>query len=234
MIYKIYSLCIALPLFIVDTVFTALVSSAAALFPDGDKIYTIVTRWWGKVACWLFLLPVETRGWEQLDKHQSYVFLANHQSYFDILLCYGYLGYSFKWMMKEYLRKMPVIGWACERTRQIYVGDSRSSIQSAIEQSQKTLCGGMSMVIFPEGTRTHDGSLGEFKRGAFMLANEIGLPIVPLTITGGFEAFNRRARSVTRHKLTLTMHHPISVEDRQGVPTKLLMQKVYDIINDGL
>lgn len=233
-IYKIYSIVVALPLFLIDTLFTALVSSAAAMFPCGDRVYTKVTRWWGKNTCRLFLLPVEVRGTENLNPDQSYVFLANHQSYLDIFICYGYLKHNFKWMMKEYLRKMPIIGWACENTHQIYVGDSISSIQRAVEQSKETLRGGMSMVIFPEGTRTHDGKLGEFKRGAFMLANEIGLPIVPLTLTGGFEAFNRKAWSVTRHKLTLTMHHPISVEDRKGIPTKKLMQNVHDIIEESL
>ena len=234
LVYKIYCVVVALPLFVLDTLFTALVSSAAALFPFGDKVYTRVTHWWGRTTCLLFLLPVEVRGMEMLDPRQSYIFIANHQSYLDIFVCYGYLRHSFKWMMKEYLRKMPVVGWACENTHQIYVGDSRTSIQQAVEQSKKTLRGGMSMVIFPEGTRTHDGKLGEFKRGAFMLANDIGLPIVPMTLTGGFEAFNRKALSITRHKLTITVHHPVTVDDRKGIPTKVFMQEVHDIIGEGL
>lgn len=233
-LYKIYSFIVALPLFLLCTIITALVCSITVPFPFGDRVYTAMTNCWGKVTFLLYLLPVETKGCEWLDPHQSYVFLANHQSYLDILLCYGYVGHSFKWMMKEYLRKMPVIGLACKYTHQIYVGDSRSSIQRAVEQSKQTLRGGMSMIIFPEGTRTHDGKLGEFKRGAFMLANEIGLPIVPITITGGYEAFNRRAKSVTHTKLTLTIHQPITAEDRKGIPTKVFMQNVYDIINEGL
>jgi 1-acyl-sn-glycerol-3-phosphate acyltransferase len=76
--------------------------------------------------------------------------------------------------------------------------------------------------------------MGEFKRGAFMLANEIGLPIVPMTINGCFDTFSRTAKSVTRTKLALTIHKPISEEERQGKPTKVFMQEVFDVINSGV
>lgn len=233
-LYKIYSFCIAIPLFILDTAITAVVSSIGTLFPGGDKVYTSSTRLWGKFAFLVFLLPVKTKGMERLDPKQSYIFIANHQGYLDILLCYGYLGHSFKWMMKEYLKKMPIIGWACKNTHQIFVGDSRSSIQQAVVLSEKTLKDGMSMIIFPEGTRTYNGQMQEFKRGAFMLANDIELPIVPLTINGSFQFFNRKAKSMTWHPVELTMHHPISVEARQGKPTKEIMREVFDIINADL
>ena len=97
-----------------------------------------------------------------------------------------------------------------------------------------TLKGGMSMVIFPEGTRSFDGTMNPFKRGAFMLANEIGLPIVPITINGSFKVFNRKAKSLTYGKLTMTIHDPISEEQRKGKPTKVFMQEVYDIIEKDL
>ena len=233
-LYKIYSFCIALPLFVLDTIFTSLASAFGTLFPNADVIYTKVVKWWGKKTCKLFLLPITTEGLDMLDEKQSYVFIANHQGYLDIFLCYGYLNHDIKWMMKEYLKKIPFVGWACEKTRQVFVGDSRSSIQDAIEQSKQTLQSGMSMVIFPEGTRTHDGKMQEFKRGAFMLANDIELPIVPLTIKGSYEAFSRTAKSVSRHRLTLIAHKPITVEERKGKPTKQLMQEVFDIVNSDL
>lgn len=233
-LYKIYSFLIALPLFIVLTMIVTILCSATAAFPFGDKFYCGITHFWGKATIALFLLPVETNGMEQLDPDQSYVFLANHQGYLDIFLCYGYILHDFKWMMKEYLKKLPMVGWACQNTHQIFVGENRASIKQAIMDSQATLRGGMSMIIFPEGTRTYDGNMNEFKRGAFMLANEIGLPIVPLTINGSFIAFNRKAKSVTRHKLTLTMHMPITAEERKGVPTKDLMDNIYNIIENDL
>ena len=90
------------------------------------------------------------------------------------------------------------------------------------------------MVIFPEGTRTHTGKMSPFKRGSFMLANEIGLPIVPLTINGSFDVFNRHHKSVHWGTVTLTIHKPITAEERQGKQTKVIMQEVFDVINGGL
>jgi len=193
-----------------------------------------IPMFWGRSACLLYLLPVHVEGHEHLQQQQSYIFVANHQGYIDILLMYGYLGHSFKWMMKEYLKKMPIIGQACMISHQIFVGESLSAINQAIIQARQTLQDGMSMSIFPEGTRSYDGQLQPFKRGAFMLANEIGLPIVPITINGSFHAFSRKARSVTRTPLSLTIHQPIMAEHYQSRPTKVFMQEIYEIINKDL
>lgn len=233
-LYKLYTLFIALPLFVVWTIFVAVTIIIANCIGDFSIINDGLLRLWGKWTCAMFLLKVKVEGRENVDKNQSYVFLANHQGYFDIFLVYGYLGHGFKWMMKEYLKKIPFVGYACVKSKQIYVGDSRSAISKAVEQARETLQGGMSMTIFPEGTRTHTGKMGEFKRGSFMLANEIGLPIVPLTINGSFDAFSRDAWSVTRGTLTLTIHKPITAEERQGKASKVIMQDVFNIINSGL
>ncbi len=233
-LYKIYSFCIALPLFVVLTILVSLTVTIAAFLGDTKYVSYYVPKFWSKCAFWLFLLKVKVEGRENINAKESYVFLANHQGYYDIFLVYGYLGHNFKWMMKEYLRKIPFVGYACQKSKQIYVGDSISAINKAVQQARETLQGGMSMVIFPEGTRTFTGKMGPFKRGSFMLANEIGLPIVPLTINGSFDAFSRNAKSVTRNTVTLTIHKPISAEQRAGKPSKVVMQEVYDVINCGL
>ena len=232
--YKVYSILIATPLFFLATIIIGLFVALTALIGLQSLPHRYIPMWWGRIACWLYLLPVHVEGRERLDPQQSYIFVANHQGYFDILLMYGYLGQSFKWMMKDYLKKMPVVGQVCMISRQIFVGDSLASIQQAVKDARKTLQGGMSMSIFPEGTRSYDGTMGVFKRGAFMLANEIGLPIVPITINGSFRAFSRKAKSVTRTTLSLTIHEPIFADYYQHKPTKVFMQEVHDIINSGL
>ncbi len=232
--YKLYSFLIATPLFLIATIIIGLLVSITALFGLKTLPHRILPMCWGRICCWLYLLPVHVEGREQLDTKQSYIFVANHQGYLDILLMYGYLGHSFKWMMKEYLKKMPIVGQACMISRQIFVGDSLASIQQAVKNARKTLQGGMSMSIFPEGTRSYDGTMGTFKRGAFMLANEIGLPIVPITINGSFRAFSRKDKSVTRETLSLIIHEPITPDYYQHKPTKVFMQEVHDIINSSL
>lgn len=229
--YKLYSFLIATPLFVILTVIVGILVTLTALLGLKSMAHRYVPMWWGKLTFWLYLLPVHVEGRAHLDPHQSYVFVANHQGYFDILLMYGYVGHSFKWMMKDYLKKMPIVGPVCMVSHQIFVGDSLSSIQQAVKDARKTLQGGMSMSIFPEGTRSEDGKMGQFKRGAFMLANEIGLPIVPITINGSFRAFSRHAYSVTRTPLSLKIHEPIHPDYFQRKPTKEFMQEVHDIIS---
>ena len=233
-LYKIYSFTIALPLFVVITIFVSTSVIIAGFLGATDVVAYYLPKFWSKCAFWLFLLRVKVEGRKNIKKEESYVFLANHQGYYDIFLVYGYLGHNFKWMMKEYLRKIPFVGYACAKSKQIYLADGISGISKAVQQSRETLKGGMSMVIFPEGTRTRTGKMGPFKRGSFMLANEIGLPIVPLTINGSFDVFNRNAKSVSLGTVTLTIHKPITAEERQGKQTKVMMQEVYDIINGGL
>ena len=233
-LYKSYQFCIALPLFVIVTIIVSTSVIVAAIFGDTDKVSYYMPKLWSKCACRFFLLDVKVEGRENIKEDESYVFLANHQGYYDIFLVYGYLGHNFKWMMKEYLKKIPFVGYACVKSKQIYVGDSISAIGKAVAQARETLKDGMSMVIFPEGTRTKTGKMGEFKRGSFMLANEIGLPIVPLTINGSFDIFNRYAKSVSLGTLTLTIHKPITAEERQGKASKVIMKDVFDVINSGL
>lgn len=214
--------------------FMALSVGTAAFFGDTDKVAYYVPRLWSKSACWLYLIRVDVYGRENLDPKQSYVFLANHQGYWDAFLVFGYLGRPFKWMMKEYLRKVPFLGYACYKAKHIYVGNSMASISRAVHQAEETLKGGTSMTIFPEGTRTHDGTLGEFKRGAFMLAHQIQLPIVPITINGSFDVLSRNDLWIHPGRMSMTIHAPITPEQRKDMKEQELMLQVWDTIDSSL
>ena len=233
-LYKIYSYLVALPLFIVATIIVALAVVFASFLGDTKYVSWYIPRIWSRFTIRTGLHSVVLEGMEHIDPNQSYVFLANHQGYFDIFLLYGYLPNRFKWMMKEYLRKIPFVGLACARSGQIYVGDSRASIMHAVRQAEETLKKGTSMSIFPEGTRTHTGKMNPFKRGAFMLAGEIGLPIVPITINGSFEIFSRNDFSVSQGTLHMKIHKPVPPEVYRKIGTKEFMKQVYETINSGL
>lgn len=233
-LYSIYSIFIATPLCIIATIITALTVAIGAILGDDKHIAYWAPHLWSRFNCFIYLIRVKVIGREKLDAKQSYVFLANHQGYFDIFLVYGYLGHNFKWMMKEYLKKMPFVGYACLKANHVYVGNSLASIQHAVKLAQKTLRAGMSLVIFPEGTRTYDGKMQPFKRGAFTLANEIGLPLVPMTINGSFDIFSRKAKQVHFGTLTLIVHDPITAEQRKEIPTRKVMDICYDVIHKDL
>lgn len=202
----------------------------------GDRKYFTywIPRLWAWFTCFVYLLPVTVKGKELLSKDQTYLFIPNHQGYFDIFLTYAYLGHNFKWMMKDYLRNIPFIGYGCAKSGHVYVGESRESITRAILESKENLKQGISMAIFPEGTRSYNGKMGEFKRGAFMLASQLERPIVPITINGSYEVFNRNATMISYHPLELIIHEPISVEEQKNKGTKQIMKDVYEIIHEDL
>lgn len=136
--------------------------------------------------------------------------------------------------MKKELEKIFMVGMACKKAGHIMVDDSSiSGIRETIAESEETLKEGMSLVIFPEGSRTWDGKMIPFKRGAFMLAAEFKLPVVPITIDGSFKAMPRSTYLMTPTTITLTIHKPIWPGEN-GFNTKKLMKECYDTIQSAL
>lgn len=211
-LYRIYQLLIVVPIALVLTVLTALTVVIGCSLGGGHFWGYYPGRWWSRCLLWLLLIPVKVEGRENMAAGQSYVFVANHQGAFDIFLIYGYLGRNFKWMMKESLRRIPLVGWACAKSHQIFV-DKRgaSRIRKTYDDARRTLQGGTSVTVFPEGRRTFTGQMGPFSRGAFALADELQMPVVPMTINGSFHIMPRTRdfHFVRWHRLRLTIHKPI-------------------------
>ena len=249
-LYRIYQLFIALPLILVASVITSLTTIIGCFLGNGHFWGYYPGKLWSRFICMVLLLPVKVEGREHLQEGQSYVFVANHQGFFDVFLIYGYLNRNFKWMMKKSLRKMPFVGPACAAAQHIFVDKSGASkVRATYDKARKTLSGGMSLVVFPEGARTFTGHMGVFRRGAFMLADEIQLPVCPLTINGSFNVMPRMRdwRFVEWHPLRLTIHEPIPYKE-QGIGEKgqepvgkghetigrETMDKAYKAINSAL
>lgn len=211
-LYCIYQLVVVLPLFAVASIITSFTTVIGCRLGNGHFWGYYPGKWWSRFTVRLLLLPVHIEGRQHLQKGESYVFVSNHQGAFDIFLIYGFLNRNFKWMMKRSLRNVPFVGTACHYAHHIFV-DKRgpSKIRETYDQARATLREGMSLVVFPEGARTFTGHMGVFRRGAFMLADELQLPVVPLTINGSFNVLPRMrdGRFVHWHPLSLTIHAPI-------------------------
>lgn len=232
--YLFYQYLIAGPIFVVVTLLTALITALGCAIGKRDFWGYWPAHIWSRFTCRLFLMRIEVKGRENIEKNQSYVFVANHQGAYDIWLVYGYLDHNFRWLMKKSLEKIFAVGWACKKAGQVFVDDSSvAGIKETIASSEKTLRNGMSVVIFPEGSRSWDGKMIAFKRGAFMLAGEFRLPVVPLTIDGSFKAMPRRTYNMTPTKITLTIHKPIYPGEK-GFNTKRLMAECYETIESAL
>ena len=236
-LYRLYQLCIVLPLFLLASVVTALTTVVGCLVGNGHFWGYYPGKYWSHLIVRLLFLPVKVEGRENLRDGQSYVFVANHQGAFDIFLIYGFLNRNFKWMMKRSLRKVPLVGMACAYAHHIFVDRSGvSKIKATYDEARDVLCDGMSLVVFPEGARTFTGHMGKFRRGAFMLADELQLPVCPLTINGSFNVMPRTRdwHWVTWHPLTLTIHKPIEQKGKGREFEKEMETSSYQTIMDGL
>lgn len=143
-------------------------------------------RFWARCVLWTCGITVRVRGREHLDPTRAYVFMANHQSNVDIpILMAAFAQIQVRWVSKQEVRKVPVIGVCMARTQQVLVDrDSPTQAISVIRRVRALLTDGISVIFFPEGTRTRDGHLQAFKPGGFVVALESGVPVVPITLNG--------------------------------------------------
>lgn len=237
LLYRLYQLLIALPIIIIATTLTAIVTIIGCTFGKARTWGYYPPMVWSRLMCWVMLLPVKVEGRELLDKKQSYVFVANHQGAFDIFLIYGFLGRNFKWMMKHQILKIPFVGQACKASRQIII-DKRGPkrIKDSYDKAREVLKDGISLVVFPEGARSFTGHMGKFTRGAFMLADELQLPVVPLTINGSFNVLPRTNdwHFVDWHPLSLTIHQPLYPVGQGTTNITTTLNDSYEAVMSGL
>lgn len=233
-LFRIYQIFIAFPILIVLTVLTSVITIIMCIPTDGRFWGYYPAKIWAMLFCWLNFVSVSVRGRDNIDRRTSYVFVANHQGAFDIFSIYGFLGHNFKWMMKASLGRIPFVGYACRRGGHIFVDRANSaSIRDSLASAEKKLSAGMSLVVFPEGSRSRDGRLGVFKRGAFFLATELSMPVVPVSIDGAYDVMPRSARLPRPGHITLTIHQPI-VAPEGGHDLSELMERSREAVASAL
>lgn len=233
-LFRVYQWLISVPILVVITICACIGAIVASLcgFKRWAGYYPSLI--WSRCICALWFVRVKVVGRENLQSGKSYVFVANHQGAFDIWAISGYLGHQFRWLMKKGLEKVFLVGFTCRQVGNVFVDDSSiQGIKTTIADAEATLKDGMSVVIFPEGTRSHTGAMLPFKRGAFMLAAEFGLPVVPITISGSFKAMPRSTYNVTPTTITITIHKAIEPGEK-GFNTRQLIADCRSAINSAL
>ena len=190
----------------------------------------------GRSMCFLALTRIKIIGNENIDPNKSYIFVANHQSMFDIFLIYGYLNAKFKWIMKQEIRKTPLLGKACESMGHIFVDrSSPMRAQKSLEEAKdRLLQGSNSVFLFPEGTRSANGKIGRFKRGAFTIARDLHLPIIPVTISGAYNVLPKNGWYITPGKITMTIHQPIDTTNLSDDNLNEMIDQVKNTIESKL
>jgi 1-acyl-sn-glycerol-3-phosphate acyltransferase len=220
---------VAWPLVALYTVLMGTLSLACSFFDRRGRMQHWCASAWSRMIARTALLDVRVIGAEHLRAGESYVFLSTHQSWMDVPVMLGYLPAQLRIAAKREVFLIPFLGWHMRRSGQIPInrGSTAESIES-LRRAARLLGGGVSAFLFPEGTRTRDGSLQPLKKGGFRLALESGLPVVPVTITGTRRAMPRGSMALRAGPVEMHVDPPISTEGLNEADIPALVQKVRD------
>lgn len=165
--------------------------------------------WWAPAVLWLAGVKLKVEGRENIDPKKYYVFISNHQSYIDIPVIFSGLPVNIHFVAKEELRKFPFIGQYMAMMGMIFIERNSSKAVESLKKAGKLISRGKSVITFPEGTRTEDGSIGRFKKGTFLLAAESGVEIVPIKINGARAVWPKERVHLTPGTITLKIGKPV-------------------------
>ncbi|NHQ59786.1 1-acyl-sn-glycerol-3-phosphate acyltransferase [Chlorobium sp. BLA1] len=184
---------------------------------SGDSFYRLAA-WWGRFSAKLFGISVEVIGRENYSSDQNYLLVSNHAGMADIPLILGNIAINLRFLAKEELGKIPIFGWTLKLAGYVMIkrGQNRDALKSLLAASN-VLKKGRSVHIFPEGTRSFDGKLLPFKRGAFLVAEKGGAPVLPVTIIGSHLITPKKSLKINKGKIRIIIAPPIPPSQFQSV-----------------
>ncbi len=193
-------------------------------------------RCWAKRLLFFAGIKVVSNGLEHIEPNASYIFIANHSSYLDIPTLFVAIPNNLRIMYKRELEKIPFFGWFLKKSDFIAIEreeaiSARGSLNKALELIKQDV----SVLIFPEGTRSSDGNLKEFKKGAMFLAVRSGKPIVPVAISGTCKLLPRGSLFIRTGRVKVTIGKPLELSATGGKAefdkiTKTLHDKIYEML----
>ncbi|AAR36507.1 1-acyl-sn-glycerol-3-phosphate acyltransferase [Geobacter sulfurreducens] len=191
---------------------------------------------WSRIGLMMAGVRLDVSGTENVPAGEPVIFMGNHQGNFDILVLSRAIPRRFSWLAKEELFRIPLFGAAMQRAGYIPVdrSDGRKALRS-LDAAAKRIRAGASVIVFPEGTRTADGSLLPFKKGGFVLAERAGVPIIPFTINGSMQVNPRNTVKLVRGaRIAVRFGTPIPTSGAGALKGTPLMEQVRSAIQSGL
>ena len=199
---------------VVVTVFFSIATIIGSLVDNKGELPHKIARVWSRSILFASRVKVTVKNLSNIDISRSYIYMSNHQSNFDIPVLLAHLPVQFRWLAKTELFKIPIFGFAMRRAG--YISIDRSNLRSAVmslKKAAKIIKKGVSVIIFPEGTRSQDGSISSFKKGGFVLAVKSGVPIVPVVIHGTWAIMSKNRLRINPGKVVLEIGRPIEISD---------------------
>jgi 1-acyl-sn-glycerol-3-phosphate acyltransferase len=221
--------------FVFSTLITAIAAICFSFLGKGGNLPHLAARLWAKSILFVSRVKVSVQGLNHIDPLATYVYMANHQSMFDIVAVLGYLPVQFRWLAKMELFQIPLFGYSMARAGYISIdrSDRRSAHKSLQEAAQK-IAQGVSVVVFPEGTRSEDGQIMPFKPGGFYLAIRSRQPIVPVVICGTRHVLPKGSLRVRPGSIVVSIQPPIATTSYDNKSKELLMESVRSIMKQDL
>ena len=200
-----------IPTIAVYTIVLGIASITSSFFDRRGYFAHGCARAWS----WLILattgVEVTVHGLERLVQGKTYVFVANHQSFYDIPCLFWSIPFQLRIIAKESLGRFPMIGPHLKRTGHMLVDRKHPDRSGIFGWASRLTANGLSLIIFPEGTRSRDGFLGKFKGGSIMLAMQAGLPLVPISVVGSRHVMNKGELTTKPGRVTVIVHPPIEI-----------------------
>jgi len=235
-LYQVYAWLLLIPFGLLFTLISGWVTMVVASIWGPTFASRHIARNWGRVLCWLTPVWVTVEGAENADPNKTYVVVCNHQSQYDIFLVYGWLDLDLKWVLKAELRKAPGVGIGCEKAGHIFVDRSnperaRESVRAALD----SVGDGVGVLFFAEGTRSPDGKLRPFKKGAFRVAASQDLPVLPVTIIGTRDIQRPKSMMVFPGRVRMVIHPEIKLDGGEEAGNILeMMSQTRSVIASAL
>jgi 1-acyl-sn-glycerol-3-phosphate acyltransferase len=227
---------ISLAQVIVAGAFSLLMGFIEILFLPIDRrrgrLFHALARFWARTVLAICRVHVRAKGAENLDPRQSHVYVSNHASMFDIPAILAAVPDQIRIVYKKELEVIPFFGWGLKWGHYIGINRGRGSdAMRSIEEAIEKIRSGQSLLLYAEGTRTTDGKLQPFKRGAFNIAVRAGVPVVPLTVNGSYRILPKRSIIIQPGSVEIVLGKPIPVPDMPARDAeRLLMEQVHAAI----
>jgi 1-acyl-sn-glycerol-3-phosphate acyltransferase len=217
---------------VISTLIFGLTALIIGLFNPYSKKVDYMAYIWAKTILYASGTKIELYGLENIDREKTYIIMANHQSQFDILALYRIIPLTARFMTKKELFKVPIFGWIIKAAGMIKIDRSNrekaiQSISTALDTMKKEQ---VSIIVFPEGTRSLTNIVNEFKKGGFIIAIKGGIPIIPISISGSLNISKKHSLKISAGSIKMIIDKPIETKDYKYDQREKLIQDVRAII----